>query len=34
MSHSPQFWTMVPGVVPDYRERRRSLNALQGRLPL
>ena len=21
-------------VVPDYRERRRSLNALQGRLPL
>ena len=34
MNHSPQFWAMVAGAVPDYRERRRSLNALQGRLPL
>ena len=34
MDHSPRFWAMVGGVVPDYRERRRSLNALQGRLPL
>ena len=34
MNHSPQFWAMVGGVVPDYRERRRSLNALQGHLPL
>ena len=34
MDHSPDFWAMVSGVVPDYRERRRSLNALQGGLPL
>ena len=34
MNHSPQFWEMVGGVVPDYRQRRRSLNELQGRLPL
>lgn len=34
MNHSPQFWAMVAGAVPDYRERRRSLNALRGRLPL
>ena len=34
MNHSPQFWAMVGGVVPDYRQRRRSLDALQGRLPL
>ena len=34
MNHSPQFWAMVAGVVPDCRQRRRSLNALQGRLPL
>ena len=34
MNHSPQFWAMVGGVVPDCRERRRSLNALQGHLPL
>ena len=34
MDHSPRFWAMVGGVVPDHRERRRSLNALQGRLPL
>ena len=34
MNHSPQFWAMVGGVVPDYRERRRSLNALQAWLPL
>lgn len=34
MNHSPRFWAMVAGVVPDYRQRRRSLNALQGHLPL
>ena len=34
MNHSPRFWEMVGEVVPDYRERRRSLNALQGHLPL
>ena len=34
MNHSPHFWEMVAGVVPDYRQRRHSLNALQGRLPL
>ena len=34
MNHSPRFWEMVAGVVPDYRQRRHSLNALQGRLPL
>ena len=34
MNHSPQFWAMVAGVVPDYRQRRHSLNALQGHLPL
>ena len=34
MDHSPRFWAMVGDVVPDYRERRRSLNALQWRLPL
>ena len=34
MDHSPRFWAMVGDVVPNYRERRRSLNALQGRLPL
>ena len=34
MNHSPQFWAMVGGAVPDYRERRRALNALQGHLPL
>ena len=34
MNHSPNFWEMVAGVVPDYRQRRHGLNALQGRLPL
>ena len=34
MNHSPHFWAMVSGVVPDYRQRRRCLNELQGRLPL
>ena len=34
MNHSPQFWAMVSGVIPDYRQRRHGLNALQGRLPL
>ena len=34
MNHSPDFWAMVAGVVPDYRQCRRSLDALQGRLPL
>ena len=34
MDHSPRFWAMVASVVPDYRQRRHSLNALQGHLPL
>ena len=34
MNHSPHFWAMVSGIIPDYRQRRHSLNALQGRLPL
>ena len=34
MNHSPRFWAMVSDIVPDYRERRRSLNALHGHLPL
>ena len=32
MNHSPHFWEMVAGLVPDYRQRRHGLNALQGRL--
>ena len=34
MNHSRQFWAMVAGAVPDYRQRRHNLNALQGHLPL
>ena len=34
MNHSPQFWAMVGGVVPDHRQRRRRLDELRGRLPL
>ena len=34
MNHSPRFWAMVGSIVPDYRHRRRSLDALQGRLLL
>ena len=34
MNHSPRFWEMVAGAVPDYQQRRHSLNALQGHLPL
>ena len=34
MDHSPRFWAMVASAIPDYRQRRHSLNALQGHLPL
>ena len=34
MDHSPRFWAMVSSAVPDYRERRRRLDALQRHLPL
>ena len=34
MNHSPRFWAMVGTVVPDYRERRRRLNALHEHLPV
>ena len=34
LDHSPRFWAMVGGVIPDYRHRRRRLNALQDHLPL
>ena len=34
MNHSPSFWAMVSGIFPDYADRRRRLDALQGCLPL
>lgn len=34
MDHSPRFWAMVASAIPDCRQRRHSLNALQGHLPL
>jgi len=34
MNHSRCFWAMVGSAIPDYRHRRRSLDALQGRLLL
>ena len=34
LDHSPRFWAMVGGVIPDYRHRRRRLDALQEHLPL
>ena len=34
MDHSQRFWAMVSEAIPDYRQRRHSLDALQGRLPL
>ena len=34
MDHSPRFWAMVGGLMPDYRLRRKRLNALQEHLPL
>jgi predicted metal-dependent hydrolase len=32
MNHSPEFWAIVAGVLPDYKERRRRLKLLQLRL--
>ncbi|MDR0220433.1 MAG: M48 family metallopeptidase [Lachnospiraceae bacterium] len=32
MNHSPRFWALVAGVLPDYRERKRALRILQERL--
>jgi hypothetical protein len=32
MNHSPRFWSVVESVLPDYRERRIKLKALQRRL--
>ena len=34
MDHSPRFWAMVGGIMPDHRHRRRHLDALQEQLPL
>lgn len=32
MNHSPKFWAIVEGVLPDYRERQKRLKDLQKRL--
>ena len=32
MNHSTRFWTIVEGVLPDYRERKIKLKGLQRRL--
>lgn len=32
MNHSARFWAVVEGVLPDYRERKARLKALQQRL--
>lgn len=29
MNHSPDFWTLVEGIIPEYRDRRRSLKQQQ-----
>ena len=32
MNHSPRFWAIVEGVLPDYRERQKRLRELQKKL--
>jgi predicted metal-dependent hydrolase len=32
MNHSEQFWAIVAGVLPDYKERQKRLKELQQRL--
>jgi len=32
MNHSPRFWAIVEGVLPDYRERKARLRELQAKL--
>jgi len=32
LDHSARFWTVVEGILPDYRERKAKLVALQNRL--
>ncbi len=34
LNHSSAFWEMVGGIVPDWRDRRARLRALQSELPL
>jgi predicted metal-dependent hydrolase len=34
MNHSPAFWALVQGLVPDYRDRRRELEQRARMLPL
>jgi predicted metal-dependent hydrolase len=34
MNHGPAFWALVARLVPDYRERRRALEATARTLPL
>jgi predicted metal-dependent hydrolase len=34
MNHSPRFWAVVAGVLPDYKQRQAKLKLLQKRLSL
>lgn len=31
-NHSPRFWAVVAGILPDYEQRRRELKELQNRI--
>jgi predicted metal-dependent hydrolase len=31
-NHSPRFWSIVEGLIPDYKDKRRKLKLLQGKL--
>ena len=34
MNHSPQFWRLVQGIVPDYKAQKRILRIKQHQIPL